>query len=510
MLFEQLRRARRRFLSNEILAQFTWAASAGFGAVILLLLLGTELLSWHWLLLLPLGTFGLGLYRTWRRLPSLYGLAQLVDRRLGLADLLSTAFYFAEPNQGRQVSQEIRLAQWEQAQRIAATLEIARAVPLRMPRAVYAMVLLGCVASSLFALRYGLERRLDLRPPLARVVLDALGLGSPVQEAALKKKAPPQEHTRMQDAVGLSVPDGEQKTQNELDAAPDSALDTVDDPDSDNSKAVQTPGTAKGKAESPSSQESEEQGEPEAAENRPSGKEGDQSGDGQQGQGQGNKAGDPSASNDSPGAMGDKSSLLNKFRDAMSNLMSRMRQPQGGGAQQSAGKQGRQQAKGQQANGGQSGKNGQQPGGQQTDAQDGQASQDSQSAQDAQGKGAGQSAEEQASKQPGSGVGRQDGSKDVKLAEQLAAMGAISEIIGKRSASVSGEVTVEVQNSNQQIRTPYAQKSAHHGESGGEISRDEVPAVLQPYVQQYFEQVRKGLPAPPTVSEAPPVGKPSN
>ena len=57
---------------------------------------------------------------------------------------------------------------------------------------------------------------------------------------------------------------------------------------------------------------------------------------------------------------------------------------------------------------------------------------------------AGQSGQQPASKQPGSGIGRQDGSKDVKLAEQLAAMGKISEIIGKRSANVTGELTVEV------------------------------------------------------------------
>ena len=32
---------------------------------------------------------------------------------------------------------------------------------------------------------------------------------------------------------------------------------------------------------------------------------------------------------------------------------------------------------------------------------------------------------------------------------------------------------------------------AAHGEAGGEINRDEVPAAFQEYVQQYFEQVRK-------------------
>ena len=70
-------------------------------------------------------------------------------------------------------------------------------------------------------------------------------------------------------------------------------------------------------------------------------------------------------------------------------------------------------------------------------------------------------------------------------------MGKISEIIGKRAANVSGEVTVEVQNSSQQLKTAWVQQKAAHTNSGGEINRDEVPVELQTYVQQYFEQVRK-------------------
>ena len=99
--------------------------------------------------------------------------------------------------------------------------------------------------------------------------------------------------------------------------------------------------------------------------------------------------------------------------------------------------------------------------------------------------------DDQASKQPGSGIGKQDGSKDVKLAEQMAAMGKISEIIGKRSANITGEMTIEVQSGKQQLRTPYSASNATHAEAGGEINRDEVPVVYQPYVQQYFEQMRK-------------------
>ncbi|HWB97922.1 MAG TPA: hypothetical protein VG672_14505, partial [Bryobacteraceae bacterium] len=321
------------------------------------------------------------------------------------------------------------------------------------------------------------------------------------ETAQARKKRMEQKRNPLENAQGLSLPDNEQKTPGALDPAPDSALDTVGDPEADNTQAVQTPGNAKSQAEAPGSQQMEEESASEAADNTQSGSGGDKSGDGQQGPGKGKNPGQQSAKNESPGASGDKSSLLNKFRDAMSNLMSRMRPQQGNGPQQASGKQGGQQGKGQQANGGQGGKNGQQPGSQQqADSQEGQASQDAQTAQNAQGKGAGQSSEEQASKQPGSGIGRQDGSKDVKLAEQMAAMGKISEIIGKRSANVSGEITVEVQNSNQQLKTPYADRSTHHGESGGEINRDEVPVVLQPYVQQYFEQVRKTAPNPPARS----------
>jgi hypothetical protein len=190
---------------------------------------------------------------------------------------------------------------------------------------------------------------------------------------------------------------------------------------------------------------------------------------------------------------GENSSLLGKFRDAMSRLMSGMRQqPGSSGAQQRTSSQNGRQSKNESSGARQNGKQGQQPGnGQQADAQDGEPGEDGQNAQNSQAKSTGQTGDQPTTKQPGSGIGRQDGSKDVKLAEQLAAMGKISEIIGKRSANVTGEITVEVQNSNAQIRTPYAQTDARHTQAGGEIDRDEVPVALQAYVQQYFEQVRK-------------------
>lgn len=103
-------------------------------------------------------------------------------------------------------------------------------------------------------------------------------------------------------------------------------------------------------------------------------------------------------------------------------------------------------------------------------------------------------------KQPGSGAGNQDGDKRIKQAEDLAAMGKITEIIGKRSATVTGEATVEVQSTSQQLKTAYAAGTAQHGQSGGEIDRDEIPVAMQPFVQEYFKQARK--PAPPSQAPA--------
>ena len=81
-------------------------------------------------------------------------------------------------------------------------------------------------------------------------------------------------------------------------------------------------------------------------------------------------------------------------------------------------------------------------------------------------------------------------------------MGKLSELMGKRSATISGEATVEVQTKNQQLHTKYEQKGTQHTQGGTEISRDEVPVALQPYVQQYFEQVRRqAAPAAPTIKK---------
>ena len=488
MVFETVRRARHRILANEAMRHAAYSVSAALGTLILLLLLGTQILGWAWLILLPAITLAAGAYLTWRSAPAPYRVAQLVDHSLKLADALSTALFFSPIEQADRGG-DMRRAQWSQAERIAAGVDPRRAIPMRMPRALYGTALLAVAAGSLFALRYGLDRRLDLRAPLARIVQDKLGYTEATQTAR-DRRNPAAHDPKRPDETGLSLDDSDRKIPGELDAAPDSALDTVDVPNVDNKTASRRPENSKLAQSTQLEGEQNKSEDPDGVSANP----GDQqSADGRKGPSAGKpgKQGEGDDKQDA-GNPGENSGLLGKFRDAMSSLMNRMRQKDGAkGAQQQAGAQNGEQ-KGQSGNSGQNGKQGQQPGdGQQADAKDGQPGDDSQNAQNAQSGSPGQSGQQPATKQPGSGIGRQDGSKDVKLTEQLAAMGKISEIIGKRAANVTGELTVEVENSNQQLRTPYAQRDAHHEQAGGELNRDEVPVALQAYVQQYFEQVRK-------------------
>lgn len=497
MVFETVRRARRRIFANEALHHAAYGASAALASLIGLLLAGTQILNWPWLLLLPALTLGAGAYVTWRRAPSLYRVAQRVDHNLDLADTLSTAVFFAHRDSTDAVGTDTRRAQWSEAERISAGVDARRAIPIHMPRALYATALLALIASSLFALRYGLARHLDLRAPLARMVQERLGYEDQRQAAAHDKKSAAAHDPKRIDPPGVSLEAGEQKGPGELDAAPDSALDTVGVPDVENKKGVTRPDSSKLAQTTQPADGQEESEQPEGI----SASGGNQkSADGKQAPGKQGQGKDQQASGNS----GDNNSLLSKFRDAMSSLMNRMRQPSGSqGAQQQAGAQNGQQ-KSAQARAGQNGREGQQPGdGEQANAKDGQPGDDTQNAQSGQSGSPGESGQQPATKQPGSGIGRQDGSKDVKLAEQLAAMGKISEIIGKRAANVTGEITVEVPNSSQQLRTPYAQRATHHTDAGGEINRDEVPVALQAYVQQYFEQVRK--PAASTKHRAEPL-----
>jgi hypothetical protein len=285
--------------------------------------------------------------------------------------------------------------------------------PTPRPRSGYLLAALFLAASSLFALRYGLSLRLDLKPPLARILQQKFGGSEPAEQGRdVRPKVP--ESPDLQD-------DGTEAGEQDYDS-----------PKVDNDQ--------------------------DAADGQPGGKSG-------QDQNRQSAAKQGSSSSD------ESSGLLTKVEDAIENMISSLKPPQSfpDVRPQSGQDQSNQPAKVRQSGG--------LPG----DSQEGRSGEGARDAQGSQGKSAGGSGTGQASKQPGSGIGSQDGDKNIRQAEQLAAMGKISEIIGKRSANLTGEVTVEVQSTSQQLRTPDARRGVQHSQSGAGIGRDEIPAALQTY-----------------------------
>ena len=483
---ELVRQARRRFFLNVAVAEAVLAASVGMAGAILLLVFGAQFLDWRWLASLAVLTFPLAFLRTARRVPSPYRVAQVVDARLELRDSISTALYFSEHAEDGRGSESMREAQLAESERIGRQVDPKVAVPIARPRLLYVFGSLFLVAMMLFGLRYGLQHKLDLSRPLARILMDTFG-GSVEQTAAVKKtKRLPMDIWNQMTQDAEAGPDSQFKEGNELrgPASPENAGDS----------ALKQPGATEGDSAGDSKKESdgskasgenggEESEKPGSAKSLSNAKESDPM--------PGSKEGE-NPSGKQPSNSSENTSLASKIKEAMSSLLNSMRAKDGSNSQSAPGKNSGD-SKSQQAKSGQkSSGQGEKKAGDQdsSDAEDGQQG-DTEGGKPGDGKGTSQTADGQPGQNGGSGAGKQEGSKDAKLAAQLAAMGKISEIIGKRSANVTGEVTIEVTSSKQPIRTPYAEGKAAHGEATGEINRDEVPAAFQDYVQQYFEQVRK-------------------
>src|SRR5262249_40568990 len=154
------------------------------------------------------------------------------------------------------------------------------------------------------------------------ILLRSFG-ASETQLASLERKKARPKTPALQDALGIATQDAEGRNLGELDGAPDSALDTIGVPDADNKKGN---GEAAAKGKTPEGDRRE--GEPAEGESTDQGEGnggGQDSGEGKQGAMQ-SKQGQPNGGDDSSGSGGNNSSLVSKLRDAMSNLLSRMKQ----------------------------------------------------------------------------------------------------------------------------------------------------------------------------------------
>ncbi len=476
--------ARRREYVQLVLDRGSQALLAAMAGVILLLLLGTQIIEWYWVVILTVASLGVGLWRVRKSIPSLYTLAQRLDHRLNLADALSTAHYFAEnPEPGKE---SICRLQHQAAEETARTVDLKAALPFTRSRYLLPALGLFAVAMGLFALRYLATGSLSLQPSLVMAAYDNF-FGSKNEQAKNLK----------QDKQGnfdqQTKSDSPESPNLENEKPPEDLLNSNDQ----QQDQTQGPDNAKETADAPPDKKDQ----PDDANKGDEQSDGKDAGDKSSKEGKG-KEGDQN--NPKEGASEKQpQSMMDRLKDAMQNLMSSMKPSQDGQRQNSKNQSKQQQGK-QKGDQGQKGEKGDQtPQDQEAQANADQQGQEG-SQQQSDNKSSQKNADKNSQQDAKNGIGSQDGEKATKMARELEAMGKISQILGQRSAQVTGEVTVEVGQSKQQLKTAWSSSNATHHDAGGEIHRDEVPLAYQEFVRQYFEEIHKPIPvAKPAAPTAP-------
>ncbi len=467
--------------------QLAVALSLILAGGILMLLVGTQILNWYWLLLLGFLGLAVATARIRACMLTRYRVAQLLDRKLQLSDSLSTA-WFVLSRAGHETELACRI-QLEQAERVAAGVKPSLAFPFVGQRTWAVTGALAGVAFGLFATRYLVTGSLNLQQAFLPTPLAAVF-------ERIEKSLSGDNH-RLFDAEGGSKqedisPHATGRQQNDgkagLLGSPDSKTGKPDGLTGESS-ASQT-AVQDNKSLQDGQRGSHDSSRSPAQPNQPGAPE--RGGNNQQSDKESPNANEQQTANQQT-----SSGLVDKMKDALSSLMAKMRpnsdsrqsaqnneppsNDQKGGDQMMSNKDEKSRSQ-------QDARN-EQPHEQQSS--EGQAQgQTTEKAQPSQGRNSDQSADKKGS-DAHSGVGRQDGDKDVKEAEQLRAMGKLAEIIGKRSANLRGEMMVETRSGKQQLKTEYSQRMGHHSDLGGEINRDEIPLMYQQYIREYMEKVRK-------------------
>lgn len=462
-LIRILTEARKRSILHILLDYLVLTAAIVLGGAVIVLLAGSNALSWLWLVVLTAGSLAAGLYLARKRFPSLYAVAQRIDERLKLADTLSTAVYFSESPGTSDAT--VREGQRLQAERVAESVDLKQALPLSRPRAFYAVLVLAAAVAGIFLMRYAVLGSFDPKAPLAQNAFPNV-FGTPPQQPQANKA----------DDDGSTPSDAPEQSKEDLknnDYAgepPPDAMNTPEvaspkDPGSEKADQADQPTDNKDKMDSPQSSNDSSQNK----QNQQDGKQ-----DGKQ---------DAKSQQDQ--------SMMDKLRQALNDMLNNMKSSPNEQAKNQKGDQ-------QEQNDQQSGNDGQ--------AMDKNAGKEGKQGGDAKD---GSSGKASASPEQQNGVGKTEGDKNVKQAEAQKAMGKISELLGKRAENVKGMVMVEVGTTKQQLKTQVSQSEAAHGESGSEIHRDEIPPAYEDFVQQYFDQIRK-TPTGGKAPTPPPAAQPKN
>jgi hypothetical protein len=458
------------------------AAALVLATLLLMLLVGTQILDWQWLALLAVIGLGTAGYQVRQRLLGHYRVAQLLDRRLQLADSLSTAWYLL--TSGAKAPDAIAEYQLNGAERAARRVDVARAFPFTGRKLWSIAGALGLAAASLFSVRYLVTNSLSLRQSLIPLRF------SDVLERSDKDSV---ETKRQRDEAQGSDQRGQKST-----PKADGQKDAKEPPRGDTPPLAKGEGAGAGQnpndpaemqdSKTPDGQNKQRKaGDASGSQQRAGAKQGDEAGQ--------NAASQKPSADDQANNPKSSNGLLDRMKDALSSLAAKMRP-------NSQNKQDANQRSGEDKKGDQQGASKEQNNQPRQDANNRESSEQQQSSEgqgqgqtqektrSGQGKTADQSADKSKS-DAHSGIGSQDGDKSTKDAEQLKAMGKLAEIIGKRSESATGDVMVENPSGKQQLQTNYSQRLGHHSDLGGEINRDEIPVMYQQYIREYMSEVRQ-------------------
>ena len=458
--------ARRRLIAVIAVDEFCRAAAVVCLLLGVMLLAGAGVFHPAWPALALAAAAGWTVWRVQRRAPDDYLAAQRADAGLALKDLLATAWHLRHSSRERAAALAPLVE--ERASAACEGADARVAVPFRWTRSSVIAAGAACCLLALFVIRVGLLRSFDLRPPLVAVQFDTL-TGAPVPPEPARR--PP---AKKLDLPGFSLEDARAGALDE-EQLPMEALRTAEGGDS----SIPSPqGNRAPNGRMQTAGQTGESGQEQTAEEAA----GDAADAGQD-------SGPQQNGKEPPQRAQPQDSLLDKMRDALASLMDKFKleMPPGDGtrtAKQSAKQEAQRREKGRP----QPGRKGEQ--GEEGDMLSGQQQAQSDAAQQAKSEQAGNP--DAASQNEKSGIGKEEGRKELEAAEELRAMGKLDELLGKRAQNVQGEVMVEVTNTkNQQLRTPFTGRTGARTDAGSELGRDEVPLHLQEYVQRYYEQVRR-------------------
>lgn len=486
--------ATRRRLLVQVVEQSGWVATFVFSGLILLMLAGSLIFHWGWLFLLASAGTALGFFRIRKQLLPPYAVAQILDRRLRLSDTLSTAYYLrSQPNVP---SQEALNFQLEQADRLAASIRPDQPFPLAGQKVWSVAGALALVSIGLFGVRYMVTESLSLRPAIVSLQISPIverihEILAPAKRSHSADLLPNRPATKAENANGK-----EAQPEHEAEATPPPppAVSNASPDGSPAGQQTMRESSKSGAQEQGEAKPGDAAGMKQDASRNPSAAASAQPNDAA------NKSGNPQpqTKEQRAGSQNTPPGVMNRMKDALSSMMAKMnaatssQQSKNGQQDATDSKSSQQsQAAGRPQQGNQQQQQSQNQAANQNENAEGQAQgQTSEKQGTTQGKSSDQSA--QKGSDAHSGVGQQDGDKDIKNAEQLKAMGKLAEIIGKRSANLTGDMTVETSSGKQQqLKTTYSQRVGQHTDAGGEINHNQVPLAYQQYVREYMEQVRK-------------------